>query len=186
MAIYKAILKYGYAKFKLDILEYCDTNNLLLREQYYIDLLKPEYNILSKAGSNLGYKHTAETLKKFKTRKFSKETLINLAKAAKDRILSKEIRTKISIARLGIKLSDETRAKLSAIGAAKIGIAVEVTNIITNEIKEYATLTLAALALGVSRTAIKKAMDSGKIIKNTYIIKIKNKKKHVLYYLLNG
>ena len=59
LAIYKAIIKYGYANFKLEILEYCDISVLLLREQYFIDNLKPEYNILSKAGSNLGYKHTA-------------------------------------------------------------------------------------------------------------------------------
>jgi len=176
MAIYKAILKYGYANFKLEILEYCDISVLLLREQYFIDNLKPEYNILSKAGSNLGYKHTAETLEKFKTRKFSKETLINLAKAAKGRILSKETRTKISIARLGIKLSNETRSKLSSIGAAKIGVAVEVTNIITNKIEDYETLTSAALALGVSRTSVKKAMNSGRILKKIYIIKSKNKK----------
>jgi group I intron endonuclease len=43
----------------------------LIREQYYIDLLKPEYNILSIVGSTFGYKHTAETLEKFKTRQFS-------------------------------------------------------------------------------------------------------------------
>jgi group I intron endonuclease len=59
MAIYKAILKYGYENFKLEILEYCDKNILLVREQYYIDHLKPEYNILNKAGSNIGYKHKA-------------------------------------------------------------------------------------------------------------------------------
>ena len=45
MTIYKAILKYGHTNFKLEILEYCDSNVVLLREQYYIDLLKPEYNI---------------------------------------------------------------------------------------------------------------------------------------------
>jgi len=62
MDVYKAILKYGYANFKLEIIEYCNSNVVLLREQYYIDLLKPEYNILSITGSTLGYKHTKETL----------------------------------------------------------------------------------------------------------------------------
>jgi len=176
MAIYKAILKYGYANFKLEILEYCDKNILLVREQYYIDHLKPEYNILNKVGSNSGYKHKVETLEKFKTRKFSKEALANIVKAATGRILSKEIRTKISRAKTGIKLSDKTRAKLSAIVTAKIGVAVEVTNIITNEIKSYSTITSAALALGVSRTTVKKAINSGKVIKKIYIIKSKDKK----------
>jgi len=31
---------------------------LIEREQYYIDLLNPEYNILKIAGSRLGVKHT--------------------------------------------------------------------------------------------------------------------------------
>jgi group I intron endonuclease len=176
MVIYKAILKYGYENFRLEILEYCDKNILLVREQYYMDLLKPEYNVLNQAGSNLGYKHKVETLEKFKIRKFSKETLANIVKAAKSRILSKEIRTKISIAKTGIKLSDKTRAKLSAIVTAKIGVAVEVTNIITNEIKRYITITSAALAIGVSRTTVKKAINSGKVIKKTYIVKSIDKK----------
>jgi group I intron endonuclease len=119
MTIYKAILKYGYANFKLEILEYCNPDVLITREQYYIDLLKPKYNILSIAGSTFGYKHTAKTLEKFKTREFSYETLTKLTEAAKGRVLSKEVRAKISVARTGVKLSEETRAKLSAIGAAR-------------------------------------------------------------------
>lgn len=176
MAIYNAILKYGYTNFKLEILEYCNPDILLLREQYYLDLLKPEYNILSLAGSTFGYKHTAETLEKFKSRGFSNEALAKLKEAATGRVLSDEVRAKISESRLGIKLSNETRAKLSAIGAIREGVAVEVTNIISSEIKQYATMTLAARALGVSRTAIKKAMDSGRILKKTYLVKSNNKK----------
>ena len=43
--INRALLDDGYDSFNLVILEYCDKNNLLEREQYYIDLLKPQYNI---------------------------------------------------------------------------------------------------------------------------------------------
>ena len=50
MRIDRALLKYGYSKFKLEILEYCKISNLIEREQYYLDNLKPEYNILLKAG----------------------------------------------------------------------------------------------------------------------------------------
>lgn len=45
MLIHKALLKYGYSGFKLEIIEYCNKDDLLNREQYYQDLLKPEYNI---------------------------------------------------------------------------------------------------------------------------------------------
>lgn len=61
--IYKALLKYGYSSFKLDILEYCNPNILIEREQHYFDLLKPEYNILKFAKSIKGFKHSVATIK---------------------------------------------------------------------------------------------------------------------------
>ncbi len=61
MLIEKALLKYGYSNFKLEILEYCSKDEVLAREQYYLDLLKPEYNILKKAGSSLGFTHSEDT-----------------------------------------------------------------------------------------------------------------------------
>lgn len=67
--IYRALLKDGYSKFNFEILEYCNKNSLLNREQYYLDTLKPEYNICKIAGSMLGFKHSAKTLLKFKNRK---------------------------------------------------------------------------------------------------------------------
>ena len=76
-SINRALVKYGHSNFKLEILEYCETNRLIIleREQYYIDLLKPEYNILKIAGSPLGYKHTEESLANMKSRKLSEEHL---------------------------------------------------------------------------------------------------------------
>jgi hypothetical protein len=46
--ILNSILKHGYIKFSLDILEYYEPNLLIQREQSYLDLLKPEYNIKKK------------------------------------------------------------------------------------------------------------------------------------------
>nr|ATI20267.1 GIY-YIG endonuclease [Juglanconis sp.] len=54
----RALLKYGYSNFSFEILEYCTKENVIEREQYYIDFFKPVYNIVEKAGSTLGYKHT--------------------------------------------------------------------------------------------------------------------------------
>lgn len=68
--ISRALLRHSYAVFRLSILEYIDVSNLpkeearkliLEREQYYLDLLKPEYNILKVAGSSLGFKHSEES-----------------------------------------------------------------------------------------------------------------------------
>lgn len=70
--IHNALLKYGFSNFSLAILEYiANKEDIIRREQYYIDLLKPEYNILEQAGSSLGYKHREETLKLFKERKLT-------------------------------------------------------------------------------------------------------------------
>lgn len=76
--ICSSLLKNGLSNFTLDILEYCDSKDVVSREQYYFDLLSPEYNILKKAYSPLGYKHTEEALEKMRTvprKKFSEETL---------------------------------------------------------------------------------------------------------------
>jgi len=62
----RALLKYGFSSFTLEILEYCDKDNVLEREQYYLDLIKPEYNIVKTAGSTTGYKHTPESLEKMR------------------------------------------------------------------------------------------------------------------------
>jgi len=52
MTIARALVKYGYSGFKLEILEYCEPELAIVKEQYYIDLIKPEYNILKTAGSS--------------------------------------------------------------------------------------------------------------------------------------
>ena len=41
MIIYKALLKYGYAGFRLEILEYCSPEVLLEREQFYFYIFNP-------------------------------------------------------------------------------------------------------------------------------------------------
>ena len=55
-AIYSALLKYGYSNFSLDIIEYCEPSILRYREQYYINFLEPEYNMLKQVSSYLGPK----------------------------------------------------------------------------------------------------------------------------------
>jgi hypothetical protein len=58
--ISRALLKYGYSNFSLKILEYCDVSKLLEREQYYFDLLEPDYNIAKVAGSTIGVPRSEE------------------------------------------------------------------------------------------------------------------------------
>lgn len=65
--IHGSLLKYGYSQFSLEILEYCDKSDLLNREQFYMDNLLPEYNILKLARSRAGYKYSKESLAKIWT-----------------------------------------------------------------------------------------------------------------------
>lgn len=64
-------------------MEYCDPKDCIKREQYYIDLYKPEYNIYQTAGSPLGYKHTEEALIKLRNRIVSEETKLLLSQLKK-------------------------------------------------------------------------------------------------------
>lgn len=141
--IHQALLKYGYSNFSLEVLEYTGDRDILVsREQYYIDKLKPRYNILETAGSTLGFKHSQETLDYFKNnRKVSEETRKNLSLAATGRVLSDAEKKKISASRIGINLSAETRAKISAATTSLIGVPVIVKNIHTSLETEYINLT---------------------------------------------
>ena len=104
--IHAALLKYGHENFSLEILEYCKADELIVREQYYLDLLIPEYNVLTRAYSLLGFKHSPENIAKFKLKKISQEhkdilSLTHLGISSLthlDKIVSQETNDKISLA----------------------------------------------------------------------------------------
>lgn len=170
--LHNALLKNGYSNFSLEILEYCDKNNAIQREQYYIDTFKPEYNILQTAGSSLGFKHSEETLKYFKEeRKLSEQAKEKLSNAASSRVLSELEKKKLSDVRKGIKLSNETKDKLSSSITSMTGVPITIKDISTGIEKEYKSLGLRLEAekdIGISRTAIRKASISGNLLKNKY------------------
>ena len=61
MVISAALLKYGYSNFSLEILEFCKKEDSISRENYYLKLLKPEYNIVQIAGLPPKLEHTTES-----------------------------------------------------------------------------------------------------------------------------
>jgi group I intron endonuclease len=147
----RALLKYGYSNFEFKILEMfelpflpllptlqgCDVRApraevrmlLLAREQYFLDKIKPEYNINFKAGSNLG------------------------------RSYSEEVRKKMSLAKLGkvgnkkgAILSAETRALFrEKSGMKKIVVMLNENDKVLGYFK---SIQLASEALGISRNRI--------------------------------
>lgn len=78
--IIQAILKYGLINFRLEILEYVSLEEggvefLLEREQFYFDLLNPQYNILKNANSSKGAKWSEEAKAKLRAiRKVGKDS----------------------------------------------------------------------------------------------------------------
>jgi len=57
----RAINKHKEENFKLEIIEECLPEELLTREQHYLDTLLPKYNVAKIAGSNTGIKRSKET-----------------------------------------------------------------------------------------------------------------------------
>lgn len=116
--------KHGETAFVFTILEHVPNKaNLIVREQFYIDELKPHYNVAQIAGSRLGTKARPES-----------RVAIGLASKAtwerpgyrekmsaiqSGKTLSSETRTKISLANTGKKSSPEHAAKTRARNIAR-------------------------------------------------------------------
>jgi len=98
--IYRALNKHGHSNFMVSILEYCPIERLAEREQFYMDILKPEYNILKLAYTSQGYSHTAESLELMRGARPhyspSKEQRLSISQANRGKILSRETRALIS------------------------------------------------------------------------------------------
>lgn len=97
--------KYGKDSFIFEVIENLEiTDNikedLLEREQFWIDNLRPEYNILLVAGSTLGYHHTEETKQKIsnstKGVKKSAEHAKHIKEGQQGRVLTQEHKEKLS------------------------------------------------------------------------------------------
>lgn len=124
--IYSSILKNGYSNFRLEILEYCELDILNEREQYYLDTLNPEYNILKYARSFRGFKHSAATIE------LMKEKL-----ALRDKSWSPESRRKLAITQLK-------------------GVSTIVVNTVTKEDQSFISGRDAAKFIGLNQSTIAK------------------------------
>ena len=107
--------KYGECNFNFNIVEECLKEDLIKKEQYYIDTLKPEYNICKIAGSIEGIKRSEETKRK-------------ISESNKGKVLSKEARIKISKSLTGRKNkphSLESKIKMSESRKGKCSLTKE-------------------------------------------------------------
>lgn len=95
------------------ILEYCKPDQLIECEQYWIDKLKPEYNILKIAGSVLGHKHDDETRAKMSANQNrSEETRKRRSEGQLGRKQSKEHIANMVATKIGFKHSEKTKQQM--------------------------------------------------------------------------
>jgi len=148
-----ALIKYGLALFIFSVIELVPKDQLLQREQIWLDWLfglakSFRYNFLPLAGSAAGYKHTQE---------------------AKDKMSAAN--SGPNHYNYGKSYSDERRAQ---IGAASLGhiapnrLAVSVYTLEGVLVQEYPSYTAAAAGLGVSKTLIYQAIKQGYVVKKMY------------------
>jgi len=65
---------------------------------------------------------------------------------------------------------------MKAVRILLVGVPVTVKNLTTLEVKEYTNITEAAAAIGVSRTAVSKALKTGKPVNKIYYCRAGHKK----------
>lgn len=119
--------KYGSDYFKFEVIECCEKEKLIEREQYWIDTLKcvrPNgYNLAPTAGNSLGIKRSAETREKQRQKKLgvkqSPEHVASRVAKLKGHKVTEAQRDATRLRSLGntwsagIKHSDEVKAKIS-------------------------------------------------------------------------
>lgn len=140
--------KYGIENFCYIIIEKCEPKECLIKEQYYIDNLNPEYNLQKIAGSSFGRECNNETRKKIsESNKLfwsNPDNKLKMKEAYTKRVWIKSY--KKGYKRPNYKLSPEGVKRIKEVRSKKV------INLYTGEI--YESLTQAALELKLSNSMI--------------------------------
>jgi group I intron endonuclease len=159
MIIYKALLKYGCSNFSLEILEYCEPSKCIEREQYNLDLLKPEYNIsLTARAPMTGRNHSEET-----------KLLMSLKKVGEGNSFYGKNHNEETLK----KMSEARKGRLRTEGSGRASQKVEVFDLTTDIKTTYDSISDAAIALGVIKSGISMYLNrnTDKPFKGRYILK---------------
>ncbi|BDC33828.1 hypothetical protein EMPS_mp15 (mitochondrion) [Entomortierella parvispora] len=206
--ISRALLVYTHSAFSLSIIEYIDITGLtkenarkliLSREQFYIDSLVPQYNILKVAGSSLGYNHSDESIalmKKiqknidrsgeknpmfgrtgeknpFYNRTHTAETIAKMKEINKGKIKSEEIRTKMSVSQKKINNLGENNPMFGKTGdLSPVSKKVYVYSSSSPSILCYEFLSILETAkyFNCSNTTISRYIKNGEVFQKEYIL----------------
>lgn len=188
LVISRALIKFGYSNFTLEVLEYCDTVNLTEREQYYFDKLNPKYNTLKLAGSSSGHQLSEETKEKIskslkgvkeKSAQFGRshtdesKALMSLQRSKENNYFfgkthTEKTKTLLGQLALGRKHSEETLLKMSASKGHLVYIYEKCDSSGFKLIGGFVSMRSAAKFLGISGNTVRLYVNSGKIFKDRY------------------
>ncbi len=185
--INRALLKWGYSSFSLTILEYCSVNDLIKREQYYLDQLNPQYNICRTAGSTLGKLHSSEAKDKIsKTKKatylgeansffgktHSEESIKKMVGSKSGKTLSELTIEKIRATRKGSKFTEEDKNKLSKAQPNRKKISI--FDLETDKETIYGSIVEAEKSMGFPKDSIRANLraKNKSLYKGRYDIKV--------------
>jgi len=183
--ISRALIFHTHSAFSLTILEFIEKENLSLeetrqlifsREQYFFDLLSPEYNIQKIAGSPLGQKRSETTktlISKIKSGLTkSAETKLKISEALKGRTHNEETKAKMSLLKIadknpifGKNHSVESRVKISIARGTPIFVYLK-DGTFENS---FSSGRMAGKFFNTDSKTILKYLRSGKIFKEKWI-----------------
>jgi len=105
--------KYGELDLVFIIIEPCFPQFLIIREQFYIDTLKPWFNIAKIAGSQLGFKHSEETIRNNSLAKIGNKNMLGKhhSKESNEKNRQSHLGKKLLFKRK--RLSEDDRKKMS-------------------------------------------------------------------------
>jgi len=178
---YESVRKQGWSNFKFAVLEYVNLSDdldtkqkrkiLLIKEQYYLDSINPSLNTCKMADSPLGIKRSVAFSKNLsKSRRgFKHKSFVGLDTLSKVNAMPKVI-------------TNETRLLISS---RCQGIKVKIFDKSNNFIKEFPTMTSAALYQGVHRKTISMIYKRGKSF-DDYIYEFEVKDTRVWVYDSNN
>jgi group I intron endonuclease len=201
----RAINRYGIQNFSFHILEYfkgfvhkenLNLNHLKLleRETFFINSLKPIYNILTIAGSSLGFKHTEQTRNKMKAI-YSQERKDRRSRGRRCRPPIRNLNKPRALSARGLRgkpLAVEKKALLKQRALKRYydkdfkeqfllknknhlfsGKEVILSNIAGEIISEYTSILQVSKVFSCDRKTVRKYLQTGKLFKNLGYLKYK-------------
>ena len=171
-----AVKKYKLSEFAFLVLELFpkivnkeNNKELLDLEDFYLKTLLPNYNILTEAGSNFGYKHT-EISRIIMKSNYSLERRIQIGNLNRGKNLSNETIEKIR--EKGLKIINPIYSDQSIKILKKNSKAIYLYNLDYTVYGKYSSITDGAKAIGCNIKTITRALKTKKkLLKRRWIVK---------------